>query len=328
MPWVVGIDEAGYGPNLGPFVMTSVACHVPLELADGNLWKPLRSAVRRHPSADDGRVLVEDSKVVYSPTRGLRDLETAVLATLAPWPAGEKQPLGRYVEWACPAAEECLRGEQWYTGTSRLPVQAEAETHGQAAHRFQKACCRRGITWGPIRSVVLCPLRFNELLDCWGSKGAALGHALAELLQFNRGLSHRQGERAEMGEPVSLCVDKHGGRNMYAPLLQHAVPEGFVVAHEEGADRSVYSILGLERPLRLSFQPRADAEHFCVALASMCSKYLREVLMREFNYFWQAQLPGLKPTAGYPGDAARFFGEIRPAAERLGIPEQALWRRK
>jgi len=23
-PWVVGIDEAGYGPNLGPFVMAGV----------------------------------------------------------------------------------------------------------------------------------------------------------------------------------------------------------------------------------------------------------------------------------------------------------------
>jgi DNA-binding Lrp family transcriptional regulator len=36
----------------------------------------------------------------------------------------------------------------------------------------------------------------------------------------------------------------------------------------------------------------------------------------------------LKPTAGYPGDAARFFQAIRPIADRLGISERALWRRK
>ena len=36
----------------------------------------------------------------------------------------------------------------------------------------------------------------------------------------------------------------------------------------------------------------------------------------------------LRPTAVYPGDAWRFFDAIRPAAERLGIPEAALWRRK
>jgi len=65
-----------------------------------------------------------------------------------------------------------------------------------------------------------------------------------------------------------------------------------------------------------------------VALASMVSKYVRELLMREFNAFWQQHVPGLKPTAGYPGDAARFFAAIRPAAVQLGIPEDVLWRRR
>ena len=82
MPWMVGIDEAGYGPNLGPLVMTAVACRVPEKLAGANLWQVLRGAVRRRKEENDGRLLIEDSKVVYSTTRGLLDLETGVLATL------------------------------------------------------------------------------------------------------------------------------------------------------------------------------------------------------------------------------------------------------
>jgi hypothetical protein len=60
----------------------------------------------------------------------------------------------------------------------------------------------------------------------------------------------------------------------------------------------------------------------------MGSKYLRELLMLEFNRFWLTHVPGIKPTAGYPGDSERFFKQIGPAAKRLGIPEMSLWRRR
>ena len=101
-----------------------------------------------------------------------------------------------------------------------------------------------------------------------------------------------------------------------------------MVAREEGNLRSVYDVLGLAVEMRITIQPRADAEHFCVALASMVSKYVRELLMGEFNAFWLRHLPELRPTAGYPGDAARFFEAIRPVAATLGLAESALWRRK
>ena len=172
-----------------------------------------------------------------------------------------------------------------------------------------------------MQTIVVGADHFNALCERAGTKGAVLGHCLSQLV---RQLWHLTAE----GHPLAFMVDKHGGRNTYAALLQDAVPEGMVLAHQEGMARSVYTVHGVEPEVRFTFQPRADAEHFCVALASMVSKYLRELLMKEFNGFWQTQVPGLTPTAGYPGDAARFFKAIQPALERLKITETAVWRKK
>ncbi len=319
MSWVIGIDEAGYGPNLGPFVMTAVALRVPDDGDGLDLWRRLAPAVRRDGDPDDGRLLVADSKVVYSTARGLRPLETAVLAAHAP-DAGGTLRLDRYVEVLYPSSHHSVRRECWYAGTTPLPVECEACRADEARGRFADACRAAGVTCGLVRGVVVCPEQFNALTDAAGSKGAVLRHGLLELV---RACWDLPGD-----EPLTFFIDKHGGRNAYAAMLQDAVPEGFVLAQQEGMARSVYSVAGLRREVRWTFQPRADSEHFSVALASMVSKYVREVLMGEFNRFWGERVPGLRPTAGYPGDAKRYYEAIRPAAEALGFPEAALWRRK
>jgi hypothetical protein len=300
--------------------MTAVALRVPDDAGGGDLWQRLATAVRRDTDPDDGRLLVADSKVVYSPTRGLRHLETAVLAAHRPAECDDRLSLERYVEALCASSHAALRRECWYSGATALPVAAEAGHSAEARARFAETCRGAGVSCGLVRGVVVCPDQFNALTEAAGSKGAVLHHGLAELV---RACWHLEGD-----EPLTFFIDKHGGRNAYAALLQHAVPEGMVLAHQEGAGRSVYSVAGPRRAVRWTFQPRADAEHFSVALASMVSKYLRELLMGEFNRFWQEQVPGLKPTAGYPGDAQRFYETIRPAAQRLGIPEAVLWRRR
>jgi hypothetical protein len=60
----------------------------------------------------------------------------------------------------------------------------------------------------------------------------------------------------------------------------------------------------------------------------MVSKYLREVAMHQFNAFWKKHVPDLEPTAGYHGDADRFYREIRPAMRQLGIEKSAVWRKR
>jgi ribonuclease HII len=319
MPWIVGIDEAGYGPNLGPFVMSAVAFEVPGVHSSGNLWKALSSIVRRSSDDEDDRMVVDDSKLVYSGGKTLCGLERSVLAAVhALRPCIEINLAELLNGLASPSLDE-LALEAWYEGSEPVPGALNGLEIAEAATRWSTASNNAGIGPCHVRSVIVCPSAFNSVTKRWGSKGAVLGHGLRELLHWCL-------QTAGVKEPVLITVDKHGGRNNYAAMLQEACPDCFVAVQEEGMLRSAYRLLGLGRKVSLAFQPRADADHFTVALASMTSKYLREMLMREFNRFWQAKVEGLKPTAGYPGDSARFWSEIRPAVKRLGIPKDKVWR--
>jgi hypothetical protein len=201
-----------------------------------------------------------------------------------------------------------------------LPAAVEGSAIGAMKEKWTENCKGEKIETWVARTVVIPAPRFNTLIDMGGSKGEVLASAFASLV----------GERDRLpGEDaLHFTIDKHGGRNTYAALVQRAVNEGMVLVREESALKSTYEVVGLSREVHLSFQPRADGSNFCVALASMLSKYLRELFMHEFNAFWRGHLPDLAPTAGYPGDAGRFLAAILPTAQRLGIEESLIWRKR
>jgi ribonuclease HII len=303
MPWVVGIDEAGYGPNLGPLVQAAVALHLPDDDLGG--WKTLKATVRRAHEDDDGRLLIDDSKKVYAGGDGLHLLERGVFAA----DGRRRVGLGKFLTPLCIA--ECLDDlarEPWYESNHRLPwTDHETSWPGPT----------------PVRmSVRLTPTpAFNRTVDDSGSKAAAVMQGVIDFLRTVPG-------GMPDGEPILFACDKLGGRNFYGALLSAAFPDGWPVAEKETAAESRYRILNLDREVTVTFRPRADGESVCVALASMLAKYLREVCMKQFNAFWAKHVPGIQPTAGYPGDARRFYDEIRPAMDALGLEPDAVWRKR
>jgi ribonuclease HII len=313
MPWIVGIDEAGYGPNLGPLVQAAVALRLPPGDTAG--WDTLKAVVRRAHEKRDSRLLIDDSKKVYT-KGGLEALERGVWAITAAEPYSLHDFLwssGEVPQWG-----EDLRAETWFDGEELLPVHINAETEWENSASVRAAF---GDRWFGDFRIVPAP-RFNQMVDQFGSKGTILSRGLIELV----------GSVCDAipldGEPLAFACDKQGGRNFYAGILQEAFPSGWVVAERESNDESRYRVENLARDITITFRPRADGDSVAVALASMFCKYLREVCMRQFNRYWATHVPGLAPTAGYPVDAKRFYAAIQPAMQTLGLTPDQVWRKK
>src|SRR4051812_7438058 len=267
MPWRVGLDEAGYGPNLGPLVLASSACHVP-DGAPPCLWQILSAAVRKAEHSDDGRLLIDDSKKVNEGKAGLARLEAGVLAVMALRRDRLGTALDYLAEVALGDSLADLYGEPWFESAFPLPAAPGTDALPALAAAMADASTSARVVWGPIHSVVIPAPKFNRLLDEWKLKSGVLATGVIALLRATLDLPG--------AEPIHITVDKLGGRNYYAPLLHEAFPDGWVRAIREGPARCEYVIDNLDREVHIRFEPRADGEHLNVALASMAAKYWRE----------------------------------------------------
>jgi hypothetical protein len=313
MPWVVGIDEAGLGPNLGPLVQSAIAARVP----DGVdcLWKCLAGGVRRAGEPDDGRLLIDDSKLVNVGPHGLSRLERGVVGVVA-----DCRPVGEFLGgMVCGSSLADLAEESWFDAAEPLPVALEPEVAVQRP--LADALDFAAVELKLARCVVTPAPKFNRLIDRWGSKAGAMEQGVSTLLQtVLAGIDDT--------DAITIVIDKQGGRNFYAPWFSAAIPDAWIAPVRESAAVSEYQVLGLARDVRLLIYPRAESEALPVALASMLSKYLREVCMRQFNRFWIGHVPGLKPTSGYHTDSRQYYRAIRPAMRNLGLKPSAVWRKK
>ena len=79
----------------------------------------------------------------------------------------------------------------------------------------------------------------------------------------------------------------------------------------ESQANSSYELQANGRYMRLHFAVDADERFLPVSLASMVSKYLRELLVYNINQYFTNFEPNLKPTAGYWKDGLRFIQDLK-----------------
>jgi len=321
MSIIAGIDEAGYGPTIGPFVLSSVVMDVPAQHGcEADIWHMLKDAISDKVQKRMNRIVVNDSKKIYQQKNGMKILEEAVLSFI--WcMKGKVTRFSDLLRLLSNHNGEVLDKYPWYKGKDlSLPVASNVSAILNYADLIKHTIRSQGANMLDIKSIFLCAKEINTQISLNGNKS---------LLLFKNCVSHLKEILEDFGEHgPKVLVDKHGGRNYYHDLLAGSFKDCKVNVISEGRSISTYKIDNERRKMNVSFVEKADSKYFPTALASMLSKYLRELSIRLFNTFWQEKVQGIKPTAGYPEDAKRFLSQIHDTKNELGISDDILVRVK
>jgi ribonuclease HII len=168
---------------------------------------------------------------------------------------------------------------------------------------------------GGIAGRIIHPADYNRFLAGGGNKAELELTAVRTLLCTPPPAAQR-----------ATTVDRLGGRKFYRDALVEAFPGALVLVESEAADASRYRVVEDGREHAVGFVVGGESASPLTALASCVAKYARELHMLLFNRWWCAQVPGLKPTAGYPEDAKRWLqdaGVRRDNVEVVRIERKA-----
>lgn len=305
-----GIDEAGYGPMLGPLCVGLASLWIQPWTPGAprpDPWAMLRTAVSDAPDRG-GRLVVADSKRVCRPLasgrKRLAEAERTLLAVLAC--AGRSPPTTDLDLFeALGTGKPTLA---WYgTGPRAFPTGADRAEAGVAGNALRAALASAAVGVGPVAVERIEEDRFNATVTRGLPKGEVTMAGVAVL--GRRVLADVARARADGHDAhARIVLDRQGGRTRYAGTLERALGEGVRVVAESEAS-GVYELRD-RHWVRVVVEPKADGGHFVVALASMAAKLVRELSMERFNAYWATRAPGVRPTAGYATDARRWLADM------------------
>jgi len=257
---VLGIDENGMGPRLGPLVVTSVLVET---AADG-----LAVATGRPRGAGAKRIGDSKALVAFDDSALGEAWARAILGRAGYAPSTPAELLRlltldpeHELRAPCPSHHDDLC---W--GDAGEVFSADERVVRDCLRDLDKLAAR-GVVVRRAQSAVLCTRRLNE--------GAAKG-----LSRFDMDLHAMErltlAARHAVGDEVYALCGKVGGFDFYGPRFG---PLGGYLhtALVEGRARSDYLVPGVGR---LAFVRDADESHLVVGLASLVGKWVRDQLMR------------------------------------------------
>ncbi len=311
MAVIVGIDEAGFGPILGPLVISSSTFLLPHHLLTSDLWQVLKKSVadrRRHLA---GRVLIADSKKAFSKSLGIKHLQRTVLACLK---CLGKEPV-TLTELLSLVSADCLQrlsSYPWYKDAGDQQISANKTDVAIAASVLQDDLASNELKLLELKSYCLDVAYYNKMVSAVRNKASVLFTATCALINsaFDNFAAPAFSCESKSGG-LHIIIDRQGGRVRYCRVLQRMFPDMQLKILKETPAASSYELLRDGKQMRLHFAVGADDRFLPVALASMLSKFLRQLLIENINRYFTGFHTELKPTAGYWKDGLRFIEDLK-----------------
>lgn len=303
---VMGVDENGLGPRLGPLVATSVALELP---------SYRRAAISRRGLA----LGLTDSKETggFGRMAFIESVALALIGQVTTTPATSNGLLKSL--W--PGSTEALRArcpndqtaaQCWHVDVA-LPAFGGDVAYG--AMLLKKLSGRSDLSVVDVRSRIACAGILNA------KKRNGTNKLAVDLALFEELIAAVE---ARHGAPLLAVCGMIGGIRDYATRLgRYGGDRPRRLRERRGQRRYAIRDLGEVR-----FEVDADARHLPVSLASIVGKYLREVSMLRIGEFYRDSVPGLPLASGYHDPVTRRFIELtKPSRRRLGIADDCFRRR-
>ncbi|MFM1802220.1 MAG: hypothetical protein RJA81_1572, partial [Planctomycetota bacterium] len=223
----VGIDEAGYGPNLGPLVMTAIVARS--EGPPPDLWKDMPAVEKVTKSDRTPQLLIDDSKRIMSQSQGMDWLEKVVQSLAATVNEGLsfQSPLDHWCSAFGPQLRQDNEMDLWVDSPAEMQV---LQPKSSESNLLLKAN-----SWAiyASRVVIAGPCRFNSLLGNPPNKASAHGIVFLEILRWLQSI-------AKPGDQFRIISDRHSGRKFYAPLLCQIFGDSWIEKISESQKQSSY----------------------------------------------------------------------------------------
>jgi ribonuclease HII len=251
----LGIDENGYGPIMGPLVITGTC-------ANKNVKKGWPQDIK-----DSKKIFVRDKKSYKT----IEEISLALFFLLYGYfPENPEEYIEKFSSFKCPYSFKNNICTENIPQSFLWSIKSDTYKTIDILDRFFK---KNSINIIDIKSVILCPFEFNNLCTSKVKKD------LINFLQFEKIIKYF----SDKSSTISILAGKIGGRNKYSQFLEETFPFWEYQVIQEKKEKSSYIFKNKDKKVNINFLKNVENQSFPACLSGIIGKYIREIIMTSIN---------------------------------------------